>query len=718
MNNYEKEKVEFEENFREYQEKRIVLYGIGRFSATLIPMLNDWTIVGLMDKDPEKIGTYVYGLPIVDPAEVENKADLIIINTSGTYWDLIFQRIKHLNIPIYYRNGRKAEDVVVQENIEYWNSSFLQLKNTIASYDIISFDFFDTLFCRRTYMPSDIWGYVGDSLAGVQQKERYLQLRKSVYGNINKETVHISEIYEKMGLDISALKEIEVENKFVVPRHIMISLLKESVKMGKDIYVISDMYLPLIFFANKLKEYDIELSQDHIWISCEHGFTKRSGELWEKFRNEIVKDKTALHIGDNMESDIDNFKKYAKGDAYFIMSQEEMLRRSAVNDCLRYANNDYHNMVLGLCISQLFNNPFSLCDTRGKVKIDSRREFGYCVFGPIIFTFIIWLLRSVEMDSIHQLCFLGRDGFFLKQNFEYIYKLVNCSHKMNISYMETSRQILMCASIEDESDFDEYVRMPYEGRLYEFFEDRLDIKLSEAEREVFSESISMPQDYEKVIKIIPQYKDKIIKYVRSTKREYKEYLKAFNLENQDAIVDLGFYGTTQHYLSKLLNKEFIGYYIVANQSNSNVLNQRHVLKSCTHIPFDESCKNTSIYNMLLVIESFLTSPHGMVRSINQEGRFICAPDMNNQIFFEEKIEINEGIKRFVNDMVNFHGERVVGSHIYIDNFIDNWYGLLLKNCIFSEEVKHSFYNDNAFIHRRQEKIFGDDSYESTSFNGQ
>lgn len=163
MNNYEKEKVEFEENFSEYKEKRIVLYGIGRFSATLIPMLDNWNIVGLMDKNPEKTGTYVYGLPVLGLEEIESKADLIIINTSGTYWDLIYQRIKHLNVPVYYRNGEKAEDAVIQEDIEYWNSSFWQLENTINSYDIISFDFFDTLFCRRTYMSSDIWEYVGDS---------------------------------------------------------------------------------------------------------------------------------------------------------------------------------------------------------------------------------------------------------------------------------------------------------------------------------------------------------------------------------------------------------------------------------------------------------------------------------------------------------------------------------------------------------------------------
>ena len=119
MNHYQKEKVEFESNFIKFKNKRIVVYGIGRFTATLVPMLSDWNIVGLMDKNPEKIGTYVYGLPIIGLAEVENRADVIIINTLGTYWDLIYQRIKSVDLPVYFRNGEKAEDIIFQEKNEY-----------------------------------------------------------------------------------------------------------------------------------------------------------------------------------------------------------------------------------------------------------------------------------------------------------------------------------------------------------------------------------------------------------------------------------------------------------------------------------------------------------------------------------------------------------------------------------------------------------------------
>ena len=153
-----------------------------------------------------------------------------------------------------------------------------------------------------------------------------------------------------------------------------------------------------------------------------------------------------------------------------------------------------------------------------------------------------------------------------------------------------------------------------------------------------------------------------------------------------------------------MKKEFIGYYIVANNSDSNPLSRKHILKSCTDIIADKSCKSSYVHSMGLAIESFLTSPHGMIKGMNHSG-FIYSPNTNNQIFWEDKLEVNEGVQLFISDMIKFHYKRLDDLNICIDNFIDKWYGILLKNSEFSEDVKRSFYNDNAFIHRRQERIF-------------
>ena len=63
---YQIELDEFRENFKEYKNSRIVLYGIGRYTATLVEGLKEFNFVGLMDKDPGNVGKEMFGLPIID----------------------------------------------------------------------------------------------------------------------------------------------------------------------------------------------------------------------------------------------------------------------------------------------------------------------------------------------------------------------------------------------------------------------------------------------------------------------------------------------------------------------------------------------------------------------------------------------------------------------------------------------------------------------------
>lgn len=711
MNHYEKEKLDFEMHFKDFREKRIVLYGIGRFTATLVSMLDGWNIVGLMDRNPEKIGTYIYGLPILCLKEAENKADLIIINTSRSYWDAIYQRIMKARVPVYFRNGEKAEFIDFAEEISYWNYSYEQLKALIDEHEIISFDFFDTLFCRKLYMASEIWEYVGDSLHDSYDKKEFLRARRSAYANIKDKIPNIYDIYKNILIDMHKDREtlmqdeIKLENMFIIPRQQMVSLLKYAIKEEKEVYIISDMYLESDFFIKVLKKYGINLKNEKLWISCECGCTKEKG-IWQKFQNDVIKNRSALHIGDDWEKDIKNCERYTKADTFFVMSKDEMMQKSSIRMCLEHVFNSYHSIVLGLCEAKLFNDPFALCETKGKVRIIDRKDFGYIVFGPVIFSFVFWLTKMIEKDGISHLCFLGRDGFFLKRNFEYLCDLLNMQNELRVSYLETSRQILMCSGIENENDFVEYIKMPYEGKMDEFFEDRFQIAFADEEKSFYSNTgISMPYDYGKVRKILDNYGEEIENYIKNTKNNYKKYLEAFSFSNNTAIVDLGFYGTTQHYLSKILGKEFIGYYVVANNLNDNILAKKHILKSCTCIKTDKSCNKSNIHSMGLAIESFLTSPHGMVKSILSDEKFVFSADTNNQIFFADKMEINEGIQLFIKDMVELHWNRLNNMNIYIDDFIDNWYGIVIKNSVYSENVKRSFYNDNAFIHRRQERIF-------------
>lgn len=98
---------EFTKNFHSKRDKKIALYGTGRMTATLLERLQGYHIVGLLDRDPAMIGKEFYGVKILSRKEVEEQVDLIIINTSESYWNTIYQRISDWNIPVYYRNGKR-----------------------------------------------------------------------------------------------------------------------------------------------------------------------------------------------------------------------------------------------------------------------------------------------------------------------------------------------------------------------------------------------------------------------------------------------------------------------------------------------------------------------------------------------------------------------------------------------------------------------------------
>ena len=74
---YQIELDEFEGRFKNYKNLRIILYGIGRYTATLLEGLKDFRFVGLMDKDPANVGKIMFGLPIVDKETAEEIADMV-----------------------------------------------------------------------------------------------------------------------------------------------------------------------------------------------------------------------------------------------------------------------------------------------------------------------------------------------------------------------------------------------------------------------------------------------------------------------------------------------------------------------------------------------------------------------------------------------------------------------------------------------------------------
>ena len=99
------------ENFRKvfatFRDQKIVLYGTGRMTATLLQGLEGFQIIGLCDRDQALCGTMMYDRPILTRGQVERQADILIINTGESYWTTIYTPIQLCKTPIILRMGNR-----------------------------------------------------------------------------------------------------------------------------------------------------------------------------------------------------------------------------------------------------------------------------------------------------------------------------------------------------------------------------------------------------------------------------------------------------------------------------------------------------------------------------------------------------------------------------------------------------------------------------------
>lgn len=697
MNKYQIEIDEFKEHFSKYKDKKIVLYGIGRYTVTLLEGVGDFCFIGLLDKDPGNIGKRICGIPVISTEEAERNGDIIIINTSETYWDIIFKRIEHLKIPVYYKDGRRAEKKKEEENYNpYFNLSKEDYMLAIDEADIVSFDFFDTLFMRSVCNPRDIF-----SVLEIEFKDRwkyeksYIEVRNIAKGKLQKnysfhelytEITRIAGITDELS-NLIQERELELEEIFLVPRKDVIECLKYALSVGKKVYIISDMYLPKSFYQQILIKNNVEIADERILVSCELGCDKESGTLWDYFSS-LLERKKAIHLGDDKISDIDMPQKYGIK-TKLIPSAWNMFEASSIKGIIPAITDLYSSIIMGSVMAVLFNSPFLFTHEKGIIEIAGEYEMGYCVFGPVILTFLLWLLREGKADAVDRFIFMSRDGYLLQKDFNLLCDSLEEMH--DNSYIGISRQLAMTASIETDEDLKSFLSMPYSGSITEMFEDRLDIKGLEDEK---GKDIGY---------YIEKYGKEIWDRVEGIKKKYLKYINDQKLDDRCGIVDLGFYGNNQRYLNKLLGTKMSGYYFSANLSSKNDNTKNQPMKACFQKEEDGLAENSQIMKRMIYLESFLTAPYGMVKDISTNGEFITAPNRENQRHFKDKEKINGGVKEFIADYE--YKKNLVDIEINTE-FIDKYYGVCFGGYIdFSSQIKSSFYNDNAMMNRIESSLF-------------
>jgi len=592
---------------------------------------------------------------------------------------------------------------------QYWNKTGEEIGYILQTWDYVTFDIFDTLMMRYIAKPNLVNELIRlkvEKLLGSEFDFPKFRLQaESVAREKFSHDVNIAEIYKTFSeltkLDEETCKkiralEVETEIELALPRTEIVDWLKKCVAANKKVYLISDMYLQTEDIEKILSKCDIE-GYNKLMISCETGMRKDTAEVW----NYLAEKKLAgnlIHIGDNEQSDV-QVAGDRKFDTCHVMSAINLFSQThfglTVLNRLGRNISPYAGMLMGTFLAKEFNNPFKLKNPGAvscKYQVKNFHELGYTFYGVPLLTFILWLIKKTAEDDTERILFLARDGYFLQPLYKLVTKLLKIDELEN-NYFYASRRAVTVAGIRKISQAYDLLTLKFEGTVKKFFDVRFGIEIDD-DRE-----IALPNEDDKKIvqKIIDDNAEKILKRAEDERKNYEKYISSLggNFEKV-GVVDMGYSGTIQYHLQRLMNKTFKGYYFATSATNLFRGDPSKAMQGCFTENDDYGFTKSAVYRYQLLFEAILTAPDAQLQYFDADGKPIFGMPEPAQKNIKEIAEVYEGIQDFCRDVLEHFGEYILKFPIDF-NFADAWVrGFVHDGQTFSDEVKKIFAFDDEY----------------------
>ncbi|MCK4798681.1 MAG: hypothetical protein KAT05_14985 [Spirochaetes bacterium] len=454
---------------------------------------------------------------------------------------------------------------------------------------IYSFDVYDTCITRNIAYPQDLFSIAAenilkrkfiknisiqkiiDDLAHLRKEAEEIARKKS-----EKEEIDIYEIYkihkEINNLQVSSKEfmeeELFLEKKFSRPIWEIKEKIKELRANKNKIIFISDMYLPSNFIQEILEKYNIFNENDNIYVSGEIGLTKTSGKLFEYIiKKEKIKPSLLIHHGDNFFSD---FKVPKKMGIKCFLFKESRLNRYELNAVsFGSLNRNIISKIIGISKVSRLIYP--------KYKDKDIISLAVNIVGPLLLSFVLWVLYKAKKDKIKRLYFVSCDGQILLKIAQQISKYIKIPE---CRYLYGSRQAWYLPSILDiNKENMDWLFIEGHSTAPKDILKKLDITYDEVKELLLKYGINKKKFYKQLdndtkkifLEFIfnPSFKSVLKKKIKKNKEMVIKYFHQCGLlssSNKFAVVDVGWALKTQRALKVLLEEEgynntLIGYYL-------------------------------------------------------------------------------------------------------------------------------------------------------------
>lgn len=410
--------------------------------------------------------------------------------------------------------------------------------------------------------------------------------------------------------------ELDVEHALQTLDLEMIAVLRKAKGAGLKVYGLSDFYLPSSLMKRLFAKHDILSLFEDVFVSCDHGLTKRSGRLYDLVLQKTkVRPEKILMVGDNEQAD--------KNGALSRDIRAHLLDRAEQREFYqRAARNSKDPQELKRSLSRLIER---------HARENRRQKIYFTEFAFTLYAFIEKLHQKLSAQGVKDVFFLSREGEFLKHLFEAFQDINGFGPQSRIEahYLLVSRRSTFIASLKPlcEETFDTLFRQYRALSLDDFLNN---LNFSREEARSLAEEISI--DAEEKFEDFPHceafrsllglsfFREKYESLRLEQKGLFKKYLAGFGSRLEDGLhlVDVGWKGTIQDHVFRIFDGEVPvqGYYL--GLISPGAAEERNRKTGLLFSYFPETSPYYGVYNdNRPLFEVLLGASHGSARGYRE-----------------------------------------------------------------------------------------------------
>jgi len=535
-------------------------------------------------------------------------------------------------------------------HIWYWRSLWNSWLAGKSSSQLLSVDLFDTIL-RRSCHPDEIkfltarhiwlttpemkdlscWEIFHER----QQCEERLAEEAKIQG-MDGEYRYASVLRVWLHKIYPVEKRIEIEKQVEILARAELEIEKRRIRLDSGIeqlllkwpnkhcfIIVSDFYMPSSSVKEILDTQKFSLSKGKIYVSHDHGLSKRTGRLFEKVREEAdVSPERHIHIGDLFSSDVlsqikTGGKAYWYRGAYserrkqnFIRKSWEKRKKKDLTSYIKIYCDQYRKILPG----------------KGLGKKESRLFKQGMDFSLLIGPLVLFILEEAVRERVSEVWYCTREGELLAAAHEILAKENILEIELpRARLLEVSRQSTFCASLREGSleELQSFWAV-YPRHSLKSFLISLDMEVTPLLPVFERLFINLENEWDKpwensdFIRLWndPEFKIHLQEHAQRKRDALLTYCAEQGIVNESGkhyfVIDIGWHGGIQDNLAKVIDKVFLsGRYL--GLQKFLVPQPKNTLKGAFGPDLNNSSAFADLLDYVSPLEMIFNSRQGSVR---------------------------------------------------------------------------------------------------------